>query len=104
MPWRELHEAITEGVLGEKFTDIHVTKDKPSKWAGKRHRKYLHDPFSNLIIAAAKRKTPKEIVKAYLAAELHDFTDREFTKFKRRFPPEQRDMVEAYLKMVLSKG
>ena len=73
------HEMICQALLGAPYTIIHQTKDKPSKWYGKGHRKYYHDNQTNMLLALLT-KDPK----AFAAGVLHDFLDYRESEFMRQ--------------------
>ena len=74
----KIHLAIDRRYLGKEFPKIHMTKDLPSRWLGSSHRRELHDPESNLLLA--RMAYPDDWFDAYLSAQLHDYFDWLFSK------------------------
>jgi len=82
MPSRQGHINLDRLIWGHAYNRVHAAKDYPSRFLGPSHRKVLHDPLSNLLIAIATY--PNDPLNAYLAATMHDLIDRADTKMKRR--------------------
>lgn len=76
MPNRKVHRAIDRIFLGEEFDVVHRIKDAPAKVFGKKHRKFFHDPLTNLYIGLRYGE------KAFISAVLHDLVD--FARRRRR--------------------
>jgi hypothetical protein len=82
LPSRKEHVALDRLLLGKTYERIHLMKDKPSKWMGSKHRKALHDPVSNLLLALIEY--PKDPTRAFLSGQLHDLLDFGLTKARGR--------------------
>jgi hypothetical protein len=82
LPSRKEHLALDRLLIGKTYERIHKAKDKPSKWMGSRHRKALHDPISNLLLALIEY--PKDPASAFLSAQLHDLVDFAASKARGR--------------------
>jgi len=84
MPSRKVHRAIDRIFLGEEFDAVHAFKDRPARSLGPRHRKFFHDPMTNLFIGLALGE------KAYLSAVLHDIVDFSSTEAKKKWKKKGR--------------
>jgi hypothetical protein len=82
LPPRKTHLALDKLLLDKAYEKIHETKDKPSRWMGSKHRRALHDPLSNLILALIEY--PKDPASAFFSAQLHDLVDFGLSKAKKR--------------------
>jgi hypothetical protein len=80
LPSRKEHVALDRLVFGKTYGRIHQIKDSPSKWMGSKHRKALHDPVSNLLLALIEY--PRDPTRAFLSAQLHDLVDFAISKAK----------------------
>jgi hypothetical protein len=72
------HKAIDRAILGREHPLVHIIKDYPYKFLGKRHRILFHDHETNLILGLLLGP------EAFISAELHDIADRFDTKMRRR--------------------
>lgn len=52
-PSRKVHRATTKFVLGNEYDEVHRLLDIASKFMGKTHRKYFHDPMSAMAAGAS---------------------------------------------------
>ena len=82
MPDRKTHLSIDRMLLGKQYNRVHALKDAPSQWLGPSHRKLLHDPVSDLLVAMATY--PNDPLGAYASALFHDAADMADTARKRR--------------------
>jgi hypothetical protein len=82
LPSRKTHLALDRLVFGKTYDKVHHIKDKPSKWMGSKHRKALHDPVSNLVLALIEY--PRDPTRAFLSAQLHDLIDFGISKARGR--------------------
>jgi hypothetical protein len=82
LPSRKEHVALDRLLIGKTYERIHETKDKPSKWMGSRHRKALHDPVSNLLVALIEY--PHDPTRGFLSGQIHDLVDFAISKAKGR--------------------
>lgn len=52
-PSRKVHRVTTKLVLGNEYDEVHRLLDVASKFTGKKHRKYFHDPISAMTAGAS---------------------------------------------------
>jgi hypothetical protein len=50
MPSRKVHESLDLLVFGRRCSMVHKLLDMPSLWLGPRHRAWLHDETSAILI------------------------------------------------------
>lgn len=75
MPGRKFHNEINRRLFGATYDRLNAIKDGPSKQYGKGHRRYLHSPADNLILALLLRDP-----NAFAAATVHDAVDKAVSK------------------------
>jgi hypothetical protein len=74
MPSRRLHKRIEKTFLGREFDMVNRVKDSMWPILGKRHRRFFHDPLTNVVLGLVFGP------KAAVAGFLHDFTDKAFRR------------------------
>lgn len=85
MPGHDIHKLIKKIVYGRNGTSVDELMDWPVAFAGKSHRKYLHDPASVIALFGSDPQKMEE-------ALLHLLVDDAFTK-----NPEARRVLEALM-------
>jgi uridylate kinase len=76
MPARRDHVKRDIELFGEAFPEVHEIKDMPRFILREKHRRYFHDPKSNIVIGIiVGGGDPMRTVKAILSGFAHDADD-----------------------------
>lgn len=85
MPSHPIHKVFKKIILKKEDMTVDEIMDFPVSFAGKGHRKYLHDPISIIALFGSNPERLRE-------AALHMLVDNAFTEH-----PESRRLLEVLM-------